>query len=539
MIQTPSRFDASDLGVHTLVLPCLVHLDDAINPLFSSCVSDSAGFTESDWLVSFWERFENLVNTAPQSSARLASPVLRSMRMSPTKQSCLMTLSILCLSFIFNLRLSWASGLSEDRGYGLDKPNALGSLNYTLADAQSSCIKKPLSQRLWQDLKLDAYLEDYIGGKTLSVVAFANQVNMTNFACGIGRFCDAGELCSSAKAPAWYILVGIQNWNDMMNSIYKSIAFAVGTVQELAPSMVSDLSPPMSPFPVKVATIINIIAASVSVVPGFLLPGTGVWYYLVLQGALYTTFSEIGFYCSAVRPPPDVVSGYTKWTHYAWLLSLLQDRGQEMVANSTLITLQSGISTEQGIYGALKNGTFLQPGSQPSSIALERSLEEIIKVQLLAAILRSQNVYITRGSDPCNKSGPNGAFSGPDILSYCGKDGVMMNIVQANGKKTNMKFYGSAKIVEKHKFSVEFLTESAWKCQSKYNQYGYNPYQNGTVPTDVNSDCLFNLPVCDCTETHIAKARKKGMHTTKACHLAGVPVYAKDQQMTERIGLSR
>jgi hypothetical protein len=61
-----------------------------------------------------------------------------------------------------------------------------------------------------------------------------------------------------------------------------------------------------------VKRIINIIAASVSVVPGFLLPGTGIWYYLVLQGALYTTFSEIGFYCSAVRPPPDVVSGYTK-----------------------------------------------------------------------------------------------------------------------------------------------------------------------------------------------------------------------------------
>ncbi|EFP84368.2 uncharacterized protein PGTG_10088 [Puccinia graminis f. sp. tritici CRL 75-36-700-3] len=461
------------------------------------------------------------------------------MRMSFPKQALQKTLSTISLLLIAILHLSSASGYSNQLGYLLNKPNALQSHNHTLTDVQSSCVKKPLSQRLWQDLKLDAYLENYTGGKTLSVVAFANQVNMTNFACGIGRFCDAGELCSSAKAPAWYILVGIQNWNDLMNSIYKAIAFAVGTVQEQAPSMVSDLSPPLSPFPIKVATIINIVAASVSIVPGFLLPGTGIWYYLVLQGALYTTFSEIGFYCSAVRPPPDVVSGYTKWTHYAWLLSLLQDRGQETVANSTLATLQSGISTDQGIYGALKNGTFLQPGGQPSAVALERSLEQIIKVQLLAAILRSQNVYITRGSDPCNKSGPNGAFLGPDILSYCGKDGVMMNIVQASGTKTNMKFYGSSKIVEKHNFSVEFLTESAWKCQSKYNQYDYNPYKNGTVPTDVNSDCVFNLPVCDCTQTNIAKARKKGMRTTKACHRAGVPVYAKEQQSEQKIALSR
>lgn len=405
------------------------------------------------------------------------------------------------------------------------------TLHHPLATTQSSCVKRPLSQRLWQDLDLDAYLQNYTGGKTLSVVAFANQVNMTNFACGIGQYCDAGELCSSAQAPAWYVLVGIQNWNELMNDIYKSIAFAVGTVQEQAPSLVSDLSPPLSVFPIKVATIINIIAASVSVVPGFLLPGTGIWYYLVLQGALYTTFSEIGFYCSAVRPPPDVVSGYTKWTHYAWMLSLLQDRGQEAVANSTLRTLQKGISTEEGIYGALKNGTFLQPQATPSLVPLERSLEQIIKVQLLAAILRSHNVYITRGSDPCNKAGLNGAFPGPDILSYCGKDGVMMNIVQAGKRdKTVMNFYGSQTITSKHQFDVGFLVQSAWECQTKYGQYNFNPYHNGTVPTDVHADCLFNLPVCDCTQPGIVKARKKGVRTARACRRAGVPIFSANNQ---------
>ncbi|KNZ53941.1 hypothetical protein VP01_3095g3 [Puccinia sorghi] len=304
---------------------------------------------------------------------------------------------------------------------------------------------------------------------------------MTNFACGIGQYCDAGE--------------------------------------------VSDLSPPLSVFPIKVATIINIIAASVSVVPGFLLPGTGIWYYLVLQGALYTTFSEIGFYCSAVRPPPDV------WTHYAWMLSLLQDRGQEAVANSTLRTLQKGISTEEGIYGALKNGTFLQPQATPSLVPLERSLEQIIKVQLLAAILRSHNVYITRGSDPCNKAGLNGAFPGPDILSYCGKDGVMMNIVQAGKRdKTVMNFYGSQTITSKHQFDVGFLVQSAWECQTKYGQYNFNPYHNGTVPTDVHADCLFNLPVCDCTQPGIVKARKKGVRTARACRRAGVPIFSANNQ---------
>lgn len=378
---------------------------------------------------------------------------------------------------------------------------------------------------------MDDYLRDYTGGGTLSVIAFANEVNMTDFDCGIGGSCDAGELCSSAKAPEWYVLVATQNWNDLMNSIYKAISFAVGTVQEMAPSMVGDLSPPLSTFPIEVATIINIIAASLSVVPGFLFPGNGIWYYLVLQGGLYTTFSEIGFYCSAVRSPPDVVSGYTKWTDYAWLLSQFQDRAQEFCANFTTTTLQSGISTDQGLYGALKNGTFLQPGAQPSAMELEETLEKIVKMRLLAAILRARNVYITRGSDPCNKHGPNGAFPGPDILSYCGKDGIMMNIVQAKGSKTVMNFYGSSKIVEKYHFDVGVLTESAWKCQSKYRKFDYNPYQNGTFPNDLDSDCLFSLPVCDCTQEGIKKAREKGMPTSKACHKAGVPIYAKEQKV--------
>ncbi|KNZ53940.1 hypothetical protein VP01_3095g2 [Puccinia sorghi] len=44
------------------------------------------------------------------------------------------------------------------------------TLHHPLATTQSSCVKRPLSQRLWQDLDLDAYLQNYTGGKTLSVV---------------------------------------------------------------------------------------------------------------------------------------------------------------------------------------------------------------------------------------------------------------------------------------------------------------------------------------------------------------------------------
>ena len=107
---------------------------------------------------------------------------------------------------------------AEEGGLGSIKAtsSATSPTHHPLAATQSSCVKRPLSQRLWQDLDLDGYLQNYTGGKTLSVVvsgftpscppradhsldlswcqAFANQVNMTNFACGIGQYCDAGEV---------------------------------------------------------------------------------------------------------------------------------------------------------------------------------------------------------------------------------------------------------------------------------------------------------------------------------------------------------
>ncbi|CAH7677629.1 hypothetical protein BY996DRAFT_4599267 [Phakopsora pachyrhizi] len=398
--------------------------------------------------------------------------------------------------------------------------------NLSLSDARTSCIKKPLNKKLWNDLELDSYLQNYIGGKTLSLVAFSDGVNVTNFPCGIGQSCDAGEMCRSAPTPAWYILAATQNWNDLMNTIYKSIAFAIGTIQDLAPSMVADLTPSLSSLPIKIATIIGVIASSTGVVPGFLFPGNGVYYYLFVQGFLYTTVAEIGLYVNTIRPPPDVVSGYTSWTNFAWLLSSIQDHAQQLVANYTLSVLQGGISTDKGLYGVLKNGYFLESSSNPPETEIENEIERVTRLKLLSAILRSRNTYITRGSDKCIYSGPDGAFPSSKALSYCDKNGIMMNIVQAHGSKTVMKFFGGEKITAKYNFTVGYLTEAAWNCQQNQKQQNNDPQKNRTIPKDTYLECPFTLPVCDCAREDIKKARRRGTRTAKACFQAGVPIYA-------------
>ncbi|WAR59186.1 hypothetical protein PtB15_10B528 [Puccinia triticina] len=416
--------------------------------------------------------------------------------------------------------------------------------NITLQNSRRDCTRRPLTVALWQELDLDEYMRDYTGGKTLRLQAYADEVNVTNFMCGIGQTCDAGQLCSSAMAPDWYVLVATQNWNKVMNMLYTSLSFGIGAMQEMftnctsffschtdiAPTMINDLSPPSSPTPIASATWLALVASFSGALPGMIFPGMWVWIWVFLQGLLYTTASEMWFWQNVIRAPPDVRSGYTRWIEFAWMLSKLEDSSQEKLSNYTKGVLQAGISTEEGMYGVLKNGVFLQKTIEKTQYNLQASFEAVIKLRLLAAILKAQSIFIIRNSDPCTQSGPHGEFQGRGVLSYCGPDNVMMNIVKAKGTKTRRKIYGASLIESKYGFTVEFLTNAAWKCQTKYGGYEHDPYTNSTLPTDINADCLFNLPVCDCGSPEVSTRRKKGVRTVKACLKAGVPIHPSGPQ---------
>jgi hypothetical protein len=112
----------------------------------------------------------------------------------------------------------------------------------------------------------------------------------------------------------------------------------------------------------------------------------------------------------------------------------------------------------------------------------------------------------------------------------------MMNIVLARGDKVEKTIYNAQSIGVKYSISTEYLTTSAWKCQTQHGMY-FDPYERSSVPpllslflpsffppirppklillssgpifysalpTDPNADCLVNLPVCDCTRQGIS-----------------------------------
>ena len=382
----------------------------------------------------------------------------------------------------------------------------------------------PLSPQTWNALKIDDYLAHYPGGSNLTLQDYAFSHQAQNFICGIGEGCHAGQLGNPVTAPDWYVLYAAQEWNAVQNSIYTAIGFAVSMVQATAGSMVTDLFGTKSHsifFKLQdIFVLLSALAFTVAVL-SIIIPGPpGLIVGSVIAGAIAagtsTVFTGINLYQSWDRTP----DGFTRWSSYVYYLSEWQSKVQDKLANMTSTTIQSGISSPPGIANVLKGGIFLNNTQIEEQQNVQKQIERTLTVRILVDILRTQGGYVTYSSDPCNGKGPNGAWHGDDFLSFC-KNGTMMNIVKAKGKKTDNKWFNARVIADKYNISTEYLVTQSWNCFQKYKTFNYDPYRNGTLPTDINAECVANLPVCDCTEPAIKHARRKGHSTTRACREQG------------------
>ncbi|KAI9610775.1 hypothetical protein KEM48_004751 [Puccinia striiformis f. sp. tritici PST-130] len=358
----------------------------------------------------------------------------------------------------------------------------------------------PLNSDTWNALKIDDYLAHYPGGANMTLQDYAFSHQAQNFICGIGEGCHAGQLGNPVAAPDWYVLYAAQEWNAVQNSIYTAIGFAVSMVQATAGSMVTDLFGAkshsiffrlqdlfvlLSGLAFTVALLSIVVPAMAPFIVGSVVAGA-------IAAGTSTVFTGINLYQSWDRTP----DGFTRWSSYVYYLSEWQSKVQDKLANITSTTIQSGTTNVQ------------------------KQIEQTLTVRILVDILRTQGGYVTFKSDPCDGKGPNGAWHGDDVLSYC-KDGTMMNIVKAKGKKTDNKWFNAGVIANKYNITTEYLVTQSYNCFQKYKTHNFDPYRNGTLPTDVNAECLANLPVCDCTDPAIKKARRKGHTTTRACRDQG------------------
>lgn len=142
-------------------------------------------------------------------------------------------------------------------------------------------------------------------------------------------------------------------------------------------------------------------------------------------------------------------------------------------------------------------------------------------------------MFVVIGSRKCDRKGPNGSLEGNDVLSYCNKDGLMMNIVRADGDKMNENIPNGNLVAAKYGFTTEYLISLARECQEKFQLHKSESINSSSHTSSFNKstladtanhtgcDCPFNLPVCDTRIPEIWKRIEKHDDIVIACREAG------------------
>ncbi|KAA1127631.1 hypothetical protein PGTUg99_001686 [Puccinia graminis f. sp. tritici] len=429
------------------------------------------------------------------------------------------------LSLLPNASLNQTASLNVQ--HSLSSPSGTNNTTQNDTATHNDCLKRRLSPELWTDLKMNEYLETYPHGEILSLKQYANRVGANNFNLEIGSVCRVDQLCNGVSGKDWYALVAAQRWSTRMNQAFDAVAFASTIAMEISQAMTFDFVPPPTHALQYASTTISAIFWVILAMPGVWFGPIGKYYYRAVLSVFYAT-------TAIIRPMlnlkyPVASHAFTQWSDVGLLLTEVKKNVQGALVNVTTEVNTSGISTPTGLRGLNLDGQLFSQATDGAESKMQEQFDQAYKLQTLSHLWNLQNVFITRGSDPCNGNGENGSWSDRGYLSYCTPDGVMMNIVRAKGNKVRTKLFGGEKALTKHGLTIELLTTTAWECQKKVGRVvGPTAWQNATEP-DVSplfsQQCMFTLPICDLTREDIRKARDEGAGTVRACRKFGnVPI---------------
>ncbi|KAG0151508.1 hypothetical protein CROQUDRAFT_36552 [Cronartium quercuum f. sp. fusiforme G11] len=365
----------------------------------------------------------------------------------------------------------------------------------------NSCLAAPITPELWKNLQLDTYLETYPGAQNLTLSQYASHVHAANFFCGIGRRCLAGQPCAPVSKMDWLVLYSVQQWNFYMNSLYEAIESAISIV--------------------RVANWMG-LAIFAGTLASLVLLTAGVIAYVgpVAFTLLDSVAAEAAAGETVAVVPPIAAAGLVKrhqqetlstdlFAAYAKLdsdITMLHSKLKAVLFKMVDLVLSSPIYSEYGLSHLLKGGIYLEPN--PSKAAVQKGARDVAQLTVISELFKSLH--------SCTNDGPNGALPGDEVLSYCSDDGLMMNIVQADGDQLVQEVRNAPLLYSKYGYTTRYLATQAWSCQQKSI--------NGTVVTGenrMNSECLFTISVCDLRLPAIKKQLDDHDGIVVACREAG------------------
>jgi len=403
----------------------------------------------------------------------------------------------------------------------------------THATPQICDIETP-SPEVWKAHNISGFLDSYPHANTTSVSEFARQNGVFNFVCGIGETCDAGQICAPVAGPVWHVLYAVQQWNHVQESFNKAISFAASTLSIIGSKLAIDLYPPEEKkvkHLFKVSYILSLVVAIVATISAVLM----VWCPGVNVVAMGVAGGLIGGAVATAQASTTIAAqkafnalksdAFSRSASFTEAISQWEQGMQKKLADDMNRALTAGINSPDGFGPLLADGKLFINTLDKTTYDIEKSLEDVVKRRMINSILLEKKAFVTVNSDECNQGGPDGAFKSEDgWLSWC-KDGKMMNIIYANGDKAGNQLYNAGMIPMKYGITVEYMTTQSENCQLKYGGYSHDPYKDGPLPSDINADCIFNLPVCYPSADKSIRKKRRKHGTVVACReKAALPI---------------
>ncbi|KAG0152015.1 hypothetical protein CROQUDRAFT_667676 [Cronartium quercuum f. sp. fusiforme G11] len=370
---------------------------------------------------------------------------------------------------------------------------------------------------------MNDYIKNYPHGQSVSLKDYADTVGATNFNFRIGGICRVDQLCNGVRGQDWYALIAAQRWSTHMNQAFRAVAFASTIAMEITQSMAFDFIPAPTHIMEYISTSISAVFWVILALPGVWFGPVGKYYYRAVLSVFYATTGIVRPISTFLYPTSS--RAFTQWSDIAWLMTRVQRDVQQTMINITETVKKAPISSDEGLYGLNHDGNLFSDRPIQTESEYQATFDKAFRLQALSHLWRSENLFITRGSDPCNGDGENGAWTGRDVISYCSPDGIMMNVIQAKGKHARSKIFGGHRVLEKYNFTAEFLTTTAWECQQKVGGVVEPTTWHNATDTELSSllsnECMFTLPICDLTQPSIKAERDRGSGTVEACRKIG------------------
>jgi hypothetical protein len=277
--------------------------------------------------------------------------------------------------------------------------------------------------------------------------------------------------------------LGIQNWNNYMNSMNTAITFSTNIISLKLPEIVSDLYPD----PKDDVTPMQLFARAITSTMG-LVPFAG-----GLDTVAKTFTTSVNYVLTVVKPPKT--DKFMQWSNVASSLGEVIQDYQAAVSDSIKKVIDTPVADAGGIYEQLQGGRFLGISQNFTQSTLQKQMIDSFTIYSIGLALQAQKIFVLRMTNIKRKHDDTSASYVVDA-----GDGTFTeySLMQAGGNDNAIVMLDIGdKLSNKYSLPRERWLDDVVKCWEGNDKKQLADSFGDFLPIDPATPCLLNLNVCD------------------------------------------